>query len=101
MTSENDFERDAQRDPDRRTPPVKAPGVFPRFSDPAFSVVPPESPVQPDAPAFPPPPEDTEFIGHPDFSAKAAENRPPDGEFGLEEWVDEVAGKTGSRKERS
>src|SRR5690606_40497592 len=73
--------------------------VLPPYDDPAFSArEPAPPPARPDA--HPAPPEDTEFIGHPDFSSKAAENRPPEGGFGLEQRVDEIAGKTGSRKER-
>lgn len=80
-------------------PAAADPYALPPFSDPAFSVRPAASPVRADAPDYPPPPEDTEFIGHPGFSAKAAKNKPPDG-IGLGERVDETDGKTGSRKER-
>lgn len=75
-------------------------GHLPPYNDPAFSARPPESTVKPGAPDYPPPPEDTEFIGHPEFSAKAAENRPPKDGMGLTKRVDELDGKTGSRKER-
>lgn len=63
-------------------------GSLPAFTDPAFSATPAGGAVQADAPAYAPPPKDTEFAGHPEFSEEAAENEPPDG-MGLSEGVEE------------
>lgn len=68
-------------------------GALPPFTDPAFSPVPARPPVDCVPRDFTPPPKDTEFAGHPEFSEEAAGNKPPKG-MGLGEPVDEVDGKT-------
>ena len=90
---------DERRDQgDRRTPGSRdaghPAGSLPPFTDPAFSSKPATPAVLPDAPNYPPPPKDTEFAGHPEFSEDAAKNEPPDG-MGLTEPMDEGEGKTG------
>lgn len=70
-------------------------GSLPPFTDPAFSSKPATPAVLPDAPDYPPPPKDTEFAGHPEFSEDAANNEPPDG-MGLTEAMDDGEGGAGT-----
>lgn len=83
--SDRDAAGENLNDPDRRTlgdagtKEPRQPSELPPFDDPAHSNKPAGSPVQKDAPVSPPPPKDTEYAGHPDFSQDAAANRPPDG----------------------
>lgn len=57
----------------------RQPGELPSYDDPAHSNKPAGSPVQKDAPVSTPPPKDTEYAGHPEFSQDAAANTPPNG----------------------
>lgn len=71
-------DQDARRTPG--PPDAEHPaGSLPPFTDPAFSSKPATPAVSPDAPDRAPPPKDTEFAGHPEFSEDAAMNEPPDG----------------------
>lgn len=92
-----DEQRRDEQDGSRTSGPPDAEhpaGSLPPFTDPAFSSKPATPAVLPDAPDYSPPPKDTEFAGHPEFSQDAAKNEPPDG-MGLTEAMDEGEGSAG------
>ena len=69
-------------------------GSFPPYDDPAYSPDPATPAVSHSTHERKPPPKNTEFAGHPDFSEDAAKNKPPRG-IGLSEKLDENALNTG------
>jgi hypothetical protein len=58
---------------------------FPPFDDPGGSPERAGAPVKPEAPAQTPPPKDTQYAGHPDFSQNAANNSRPSSGMGNSE----------------
>ena len=69
--------KDGQQPTAEEQKDIRSGETFPPFSDPAFSSEPAKPPVKPNAPKHEPPPKDTQYEGHPDFSQDAAKNKPP------------------------